>query len=278
MTFNYIVTIHNKEGLLPKVLDGIASSATTSSRLIAVLDGCIDRSAALVEEFGRAASFEVISVATADVHEIRSINAGLQNAKDGYCVILQDDVILECPDLEAQIIGLAERHPRSLGYVSLRLAADIVPERISRRAKHLASLGFGALKPAILDVNHIGHPDEELSVKKAAYGVFHPRMVGIKSPVVLSPQLRKVAASMDERLAPYCYDDVEASLRGLAAGLENGLFALPFRSPSEWGGTRQDKDYVSAYGDGVRLRNRQLVWSLHHKLIRQEHLKRKVLS
>jgi hypothetical protein len=93
-------------------------------------------------------------------------------------------------------------------------------------------------------------------------------MIGIKSPVCITPELRARAPFLDEQFAPYCYDDYDLSLRSLQAGLLNGLYPIRFRSDLDWGGTRQDPEFSSSFGVGVRLRNRRLLWKKHATFLR----------
>ena len=46
-----ILTVHNKEFLLDRVLNGIQKNTTGEYELIIVLDGCTDKSSEIVEKF-----------------------------------------------------------------------------------------------------------------------------------------------------------------------------------------------------------------------------------
>jgi glycosyltransferase involved in cell wall biosynthesis len=83
MPFNYIVTIHNKEELLDQVLAGVAQCAGTDARIILVLDGCTDASESIARGFAVSSPIETRVVLAPDVHEIKSINVGLRQAKSG---------------------------------------------------------------------------------------------------------------------------------------------------------------------------------------------------
>jgi glycosyltransferase involved in cell wall biosynthesis len=267
--FNYLITVHNKEKLLAQVLEGVGKSASRSSRIIVVLDGCNDRSLQIASEFKAAKQVDTILVEAPDVHEIKAINIGLRQAKPGYCVILQDDVVLDEPNLERITHALCEQHQSKLGFISFRLAADVRPTSLPRRIKlcvHTRQIQH--LFPLVEDHNLIGGPQEHLNVQKTPYGVFSTRMIGIKSPVCLTPELRKSEPFLDEQFAPYCYDDFDLSLRALKSGLINGLFPIHFRSDLDWGGTRNDPDFGSDIGTQIRLRNRRLMWKKHGGFLR----------
>ena len=268
MPFNYIVTVHNKEALLRRVLDGVAECAGSDAKIIVVLDGCTDSSTDIAENFAAQASVETVLVTTPDVHEIKSINAGIHEAKPGYCVILQDDVVIEERRLETLVRDLCDSYSRRLGFISFRLAADLRQVSLLRRLRAVCRYGRLGWEAGAEQCRLIGWPKEHLDVERADFGVFHERMVGIKSPVCLTPELRLCEPLLDENFAPYCYDDADLSLRALKHGLKNGLFPIAFESNEEWGGTRTDPDFSSHKGAAIRLRNQGRIWAKHYRVIR----------
>jgi glycosyltransferase involved in cell wall biosynthesis len=267
--FNYLITVHNKEFLLERVLSGVALAASMHARIIVVLDGCTDGSEAIARRFQTSSRFETVLVSAPDVHEIKSINIGLHHTKPGYCILLQDDVILEEPHLESLVHSLCEEHHRRLGYISFRLAADVRSTSLFGRLRIALRTGPKSLAPMADTFNYVAGPAEHLQVTKVPYHQFHARMVGIKSPVCLTPELRAKAPFLDENFAPYCYDDCDLSLQALGHKLINGLFPIKVLSDVEWGGTRKDPDFSSGFGLRIRLRNRRLIWQKHGSLIRQ---------
>jgi glycosyltransferase involved in cell wall biosynthesis len=261
--FNYIITVHNKEALLDRVLSGVGACAGAGARIIVVLDGCTDGSESIARNFAKTAGIETRIIRAPDVHEIKSINLGLRETKPGYCVIVQDDVVIEERRLEALVTDLCDQHCRKLGIISFRLAADMRPVPVLRRLWAAFRFGRAGWLAGAEVCRLIGGPQEHLDVERVGFGVFRERMVGIKSPVCLTPELRLCEPWLDEDFAPYCYDDVDLSLRVLRSGLINGLFPIAFQSNTEWGGTRMDSDFSSAKGDAIRLRNQGLIWAKH---------------
>jgi len=264
--FNYIITIHNKEFLLERVLAGVAECAGSDALILPVLDGCTDGSEEVAVKFARESPVETRVLYAPDVNEIITINIALREARPGYCVIIQDDVILQEPRLEEKIDNLCVSRKNRLGYISFRLAADMSPTPLYRRLRLVRRLGLKALRPLVEEREHVGHPGETLGVPKIDYGEFVERMVGIKSPVCITPELRRVEPFLDEALAPYCYDDHDLSLRSLRQGLVNGLFGIRFETNEEWSGAKKDPTYAT-YGDYVRWRNRSLMWVKHGDFI-----------
>src|SRR5580700_6646727 len=136
--FNYIITIHNKEQLLARTLAGVAACCGPASRIYPVLDGCTDNSEKIVDLFARTSGLDVCKLYAPDVHMLKSVNTGLREIKEGFTIVLQDDVILEDPALETKIAALYEAFGPSLGVVSLRLAANLGRLELRRQLRQMS--------------------------------------------------------------------------------------------------------------------------------------------
>lgn len=230
--FSYILTSHNSEALIDRVLDGVLLSAGYGSQLYVVADGCTDSTIARIQSDRHAHLRRVVPttiIETTDVHELLSINAGLRAAPqegDGYNIILQDDVILQEVRLEEYIEKLYATIPR-LGYVSLRLGFNI-------GSTDLTTAGYFAQTDEIESAYGAGVCGSMLLP-----GWFAARTVPIKSPVVLPCKLVREIGMLNESLAPYAYDDLEYAIRTTMAGYQNGVFGVKFESDVRWGGTRR---------------------------------------
>jgi glycosyltransferase involved in cell wall biosynthesis len=268
--FHYLITIHNKEALLPRVLEGVARCAGRDSVVVPVLDGCTDNSSAIVESFARQSGLEVRPTVAPDVHEIRSINAGLAQCGPGFCLILQDDVVLRDPNLESRLRELRERHHRRLGLVSLRMGGDLVTESLRTWCARLWR-SRGRLRARTLEVTHLvgscfdSHPVPKVRTLNA--GDFAATTAVFKSPVALAPELRELEPRLDEALAPYGYDDLDLSVRSVQRNLINGVFALDYTSDVDWGGTRKSAEFA-AHSNRIMVRNRAYLWRKHRSFLR----------
>lgn len=269
LPFNYIITIHNKEELLGNVLNGIAECAGPDARIIPVLDGCTDGSEGIAKEFAKSSGIETVLAYAPDVHEIKAIGVGLQQIKPGYVAILQDDVVLQEPKFEDLVHGLCEEHDRRLGYISMRMAGNVRRTDLARQVVHSLRVRNSPLSGLIEICDLVSGPVDDAEAERVDYGKFVQRMVGIKSPVCLTPELITCEPRLDESLAPYTYDDVDMSLRALKRGLINGLYPLRFTSRIEWGGTRKDPGFRATFGQRVRLRNRRIMWEKHGDFVRE---------
>lgn len=262
INFNYIITIHNKEKILERTLKGVESCSSKNSIIYPVLDGCTDRSEKIVQEFIKRTNRRIIIIKTPDVHELKSINVALRRIRNGFTICLQDDVILQDPDLEKKVENLYKKIP-SLGNVSFCRAVNL------RRMSPLRQLRHSGLHPLFeeCDLVKVVH-DSCPNGKEVEYEEFVYRMVAVKSPICFPESAIKKVGIFDENLAPFAYDDHEYCLRLLKAGFKNGLFPLRFISKLEWGGTRKDKSF-SRNLYRLQIQHNKYIWEKHGRFIEE---------
>jgi GT2 family glycosyltransferase len=260
--FNYVVPIHNKEDVLAKTLAGIASACSRDASIYTVLDGCSDGSEAIVDEFSRQSNLDVHKLFMPDVHMLRSVNAALGKISGGFTLVMQDDIVLQDPNLEKQVLDLYDRMGPRLGVVSFRLAANI------RKARLITQITQKQIRPMIEECDYLQGPDDrQVNVPVGLYGHFYPRMVAINGPNCIPETVLNSVGLFDEKLAPYGYDDPDYCIRAIRAGFQNGLYPLRYESEPEWGGTRRDPMFVKRT---VRIhrRNRKYLWQKHGRFIK----------
>jgi len=267
--FNYIITIHNKQDLLARVLEGVASCCSMQSKIIPVLDGCTDRSEAIVDEFIARSGLNVEKVITPNVYELRAINAGMVRVTEGFIMTIQDDVILQEPELEQKIESLFAETGPMLGIVSPRHAVNV------RRMPLLRQLRFSGLVPAMDFYDRVCRPPEawEQSVR-VEYGQLVYRMAAVGSPLIIPEALWRELGPLDEMMAPHMYFDVEYSLRALRVGFQNVVFPLHFESKPEWGTSRKNTTEDPQWSAGlsrVTLRNLRYLWQIHGSAVSAYH-------
>jgi GT2 family glycosyltransferase len=191
---------------------------------------------------------------------LKSVNAGMREVQDGHIVIMQDDIVLECADIERQVAELYKEYEYRIGVISLRYGSDItytnIGESIRERTWHRM----------IKETNFIKGPDDDAKFKLGKYGKFYKKMNAINGPNIVSNHLFRKIGLLDENLAPFGYDDPEYCLRSLQAGFINGLFPLKYRSDPEWGGTRRSKSFEKIRRQ-IHKRNRIYVFEKHKKFL-----------
>lgn len=263
MIFNYIIPIFNKEDVLPSTLEGVEKCAGSESVIIMVVDGCTDNSESIVNGFIKNSSHRCLKIIMPNVHMLRSVNAGMREVHDGHLVIMQDDIVLECADIEKQIEELYELYNNKIGVISLRYGSDI---SFTSFAESLRSRTWHRM---IKETNFIKGPDDHANFQVGEYGKFYEKMNAINGPNIISNHLFRKIGFFDENLAPFGYDDPEYCLRSLKAGFLNGLFPLKYRSDPDWGGTRRSESFEKIRR-AIHKRNRIYIYKKHREFLRHQ--------
>lgn len=246
-TAHYIVTIHNKEDLINKVLEGIVTSTKDSTyftNIICVLDGCTDNSEQYVLEFAKQldSNYKLYTIIQNDVHELLSINAALRfiqsldGTPDDLIFFLQDDVVLKDENLNEMIEYLYQQQNK-LGYVSFRcgLATSLDSSGILCEHSFIEST-HGHWKQ--LNLNHFVEMQER---------EFSTVEIAIKSPTCIKKGVLDEVGMFDEALQPFGHDDLDLCIRLNKLGYSNAVFGVKFESKLDWGGTREDKNQDKGY-------------------------------
>jgi hypothetical protein len=192
------------------------------------------------------------------LHELLTINAGLRAANhdgSGFNIILQDDVVLADFRLEEKIERLYSQPQLNLGYLSLRLGANI-ENGILETDSHIPLTDY------IESVYGHGLPEATPLLPDH----FVKRDIPIKSPVCIPFHVINKVGLLEEKLAPYAHDDTDYAIRCIEAGYQNGVYALKFHSEIKWGGTRINPHPKIA---AIQLRNINFIKKKHKEIISQ---------
>lgn len=253
--FNYVIPIFNKEDILPETLKGIERCSSKDSKIILVVDGCTDRSEEIVDEFIAKNIRETVKLLMPNVHMLLSVNEGLKHIDEGFTIVMQDDIILEDPDMEQKIFDLYERIGPKLGVISFRFGSNI---KITNRFQSIRTL----FKRMIIESDFIKSKDDYANYQDGEYNNFYPRMSAINGPNCIPFTVISKLKQFDTNLAPYGFDDPEFCLRALSLGFINGLFPIKYRSDEEWGGTRRSKSFLNEV-NRIHIRNRKYIYEKH---------------
>ena len=94
-----ILTVHNKEWLLEKVLEGIYYNTRTPYELIIVIDGCTDNSERVVWDTLLSTPVEWKLLHAPDVFETKANNIGIKSAKGRIIAWFHADLQVEPVDV-----------------------------------------------------------------------------------------------------------------------------------------------------------------------------------
>lgn len=244
ISFNYIITIHNKQELIGSVLLSVINTAGPNSNIYPVLDGCTDLSESIIDDIiKKHPKVKITKLFADDVHELQSINIGLKSANqngEGYNIILQDDVILQDSSLEETCIHLYSRF-NNLGIVSFRHGGNL-----SRNLIYDESI-ITPLRDYIQ--NECGHLTASKPILNIGHFVF--REIVIKSPICIPFKIVRDLGVPDESYAPW--NDIAYSYKISEAGYTNGVLAIDYLSDVYWGSTRTKKQKFEV--DEVEAKN-----------------------
>ena len=262
----YIITIHNKQDLIQKVLEGVVNSTKESEykvNIICVLDGCSDNSESIIDEYSKTLDLKYIlhKIYQDDVHELLSLNAAfkyietLETSPEDLIYMLQDDVILKEPDLNELIEAIYDQNPE-LGYISFRCGLQT----------SLDSSGILCEHSFIESID--GHwkqlgGDFFIEMQNREFGFVE---IVIKSPTCIKKRVLDHVGYFDEALAPFGHDDLDLCIRLNKLGYKNAVFGASFLSKLDWGGTREDKNQVKDYHknyNGIVYRNKLYLTNKH---------------
>src|SRR5690242_18856950 len=197
MRFNYIVTIHNKEDLIARVVGGLLYSAGDDSHVYLVLDGCTDGTERVVDSLIRDyVGVPITKIHAPDVHEILSLNLALRQVPqdgEGYNILVQDDVILGDWNFEEKVVAVNRHYGNRIGVLSFRHGVNVVADMEARDIREV-------------DVIETAY-GQGLCAEPLMPGDAAERMVSLRSPECLSFETVRRIGLLNERFAPYMYDD-----------------------------------------------------------------------
>jgi glycosyltransferase involved in cell wall biosynthesis len=231
-TFHSIVlTVHNKEFLLDKVLNGIQKNTIGEYELIIVLDGCIDRSCEIVEKFvNEYKSIPIKVLETPDIYETKANNVGIKEANGEYVIIVQDDMVID-------EIGWNRRLEKPFNCfddvfaVTARTSHNWI---YNKDSKHIGM--SEDLDDCYCDILiHCDHADKT-NVPRDTFAV---RGSVNRGPLMIKLDDLKTLNYLDEEYAPLDMDDHDLMFRARKElNKVCGCYWINYQSENEWGGTR----------------------------------------
>jgi len=263
----FIVPVFNKEHLIGKVFSGIDNSVSAEypHTKIFIIDGCSDNSESILKEFNDPNS---IFLYADNVHEIRSINMGLNYIKDNcnpesddLIFTVQDDVILDDNAIDIRLKELFNKYT-DLGYVSMRLGSSLVKDNNnSIHEFNLIESEFGHWTQ--MGLNHF---------TKVSHNEHMLTEIAIRSPTCMQWKRYVEAGFYDDNLAPCGYDCHDMSIRLNKLGYRNCIYAIKYISNPAWGTMRENPntDYNIKTG-ATYERNRQYLRKKHNDYFERNH-------
>jgi glycosyltransferase involved in cell wall biosynthesis len=238
-----VLTIHNQEEIIDRVLKGIYDNSVITTHLIIIFDGCTDKSEDITREFIKAQpeKFLVIYLNTPNVFETKANNLGLRWVNCKYGIIVQDDCVINDLGWDKRLITPMEQFI-NLFAVTGRTAHNII----------------------LLDNGLVDYTDEADRRHGMKRDTLYIRQVVNRGPLALKMDVVKYLNYFDTLYCPQNGDDHDLCLRASKINKFCGSYWINTISEPHWGGTRK--------GDGNWIRtaiekNMRILRERHYDII-----------
>lgn len=237
-----ILTVHNKEDLIEWVLNSINENISdVTKELIIVIDGCTDASEQIIKRTVSSGFPPIKIIYEDDVFEVRANNAGLKASTQPYCMIIQDDMVIQEKDFDKKL--LAPFRFSDTFAVSARDAHD----------------------NTIIN-NELHHVNITGKASGLAKGIYSIRDSCNRGPLLLSHNALEKLNYIDDAFAPINLDDHDLCMRAYSQlGLVSGAYMIDYRSDYEWGTSHSPKSATIVHKSWMK--NVEIIKSRHYDLL-----------
>ena len=230
--FSIILTVHDQEDLIGRVVDGICKYTTGKYELIVVYDGCSDNSQEKAEDVIKNYNINYRPTHMPDVFETKANNAGLKMAEEDYCIIVQDDMVIQ-------------EHGWNQRLLKPVLAFDDVFAVTSRTAHNwILNDNSRDINEEVVDSRwsdiliHTDHAEKEKGLSRDTFAI---RDSVNRGPLLIRHDILNYFDYLDEAYSPQDLDEHDLCFKAYDhLGLVCGCYWIDYLSDHAWGGTRPD--------------------------------------
>lgn len=257
--FSIILTIHNKDFLLKNVLESIKNNTNGSYEINAVLDGCSDQSEQILDSFIKENfQIKINKFLTDDVFETKANNVGLKNSSGEYCIIIQDDMIINEYNWNNRLLKPILNFS-DIFAVTARNAHNWV-YNINSQHQFLEENLDNCWCDILIATDIVGREN----INRETFAI---RDSVNRGPLLIRHDILQKVNYLDESFAPQDMDDHDLCYRVYKeTGLKAGCYWLDIVSESSWGGTRKNGGPASWLLKSHH-KNSKIVWNRHKDLI-----------
>jgi len=246
-----ILTCHNKENLIGKVLKGIIENTEQQAELVLVFDGCDDNSESICDKIiaeNEDSNIIFKKIYTPDVFETKANNEGMKMASGDYFILVQDDMVIKEKGWDIRILKPFNQY------------SDIIS--ITSNTAH----NIKAVKSRFLrKYTGLDCPDQVSRLNGLSRNIFSIRDTANRGPLALDAKKVRELNYLDEAFAPYNWDEHDLNLRAYNQHKwVSGCYWIDYESKEEWGTTKNKNKniYTLSYE-----KNSALLYKRHFKLI-----------
>ena len=255
-----VLTVHNKEKLIKKVLKNIVKHTKQPYELIVVLDGCEDNSELIVRKFLNKSANKKIQhkILYADnVFETKANNIGLKECSGDYISIIQDDMLIKESEWNYNLIKPFQKYEDVFSVTALTSHnIGFIPPEGNQIEGQYYMLNF----PDAIGKNNIKQPiprDE-----------FHIRLTSNRGPLMITHDYLEKLNYLDEAYSPQSWDEHDLNLRARSKyGMVTGFYPINWYSELSWGSTRDEKGKFKTWYIEAEFQNQKTFYNRHKELI-----------
>lgn len=226
------------------MLAGIECNTSEATReLIIIFDGCTDNSESIVTRTILGSRLFPITkfMFAPDVFEVKANNIGLRESTQPYCMIIQDDMVIQEKDFDKKLLA------------PFRFSDTFA---VTARTAHDNIIKDGT-------VHHINISGRESGLDK---GVFSIRDSCNRGPLLLQHDALEKLNYLDENFAPLHLDDHDLCMRAWKElGMVSGAYMIDYRSDYEWGSSHNPK--IAKLSNDSWQKNARILMSRHYEAL-----------
>lgn len=255
-----ILTVHNKEWLIDKVIEGIVSNTTGHYELIIVIDGCTDNSERVIRDSLLECSVNYQFIHAPNVFETTANNLGMRSAKGDKVIIVQDDMIILEDGWNLRMEKPFEIFDDVFA-VTARCAHNWI---FNSNTQHLGMKED--LDNCWCDIiDHVDHAERNQGLPRDVFAV---RCSVNRGPLMINHSDLKKLNYLDETFAPQDMDDHDLCYRAYKElGKVVGAYWIDYQSEDSWGGTRVETGGPAPWLLKAHHKNTKIFYERHKDLI-----------
>jgi len=257
--FSIILTVHNKDYLINEVLTRIKTNTIGVYEIIVVVDCSTDNSDHLIDNFIKQnKNIKINKFITDDVFETKANNVGLKNSSGDYCIIVQDDMLINEIDWNNRLLKPIKEYS-DIYAVTGRHSHNWVYNKNSVH-QYLEEDLDNCWCDILLATDVAGKEN----INRDTFAI---RDTVNRGPLLIRHDILQKVNYLDEYFAPQDMDDHDLSYRVYKqTGLMAGCYWLDIISEHSWGGTRVNGG-PAPWLLKSQHKNMKIVWNRHKELI-----------
>ena len=261
-----VLTIHNKEQLISKVVDSILRCMSNHvSELIVVFDGCTDRSEYFFEEALKKRKLRTLNVIrhyADNVWETKANNIGLRSATGKYVCIIQDDMIVKEKSFDQRLIKPLIKFEDCFA-VTGRTAHNVTFDKSKSSLEWTSLVGRdNPVENSVLlqfDTTFFRKLARKVGIYDPKKYIFSIRDVVNRGPLMFDADRLNRLGFLDEHFQPLTLDDHDLCFRAYKQyGWICGSYYMKYLSDDSWGGTRRN-DTVRKIVQDAEEKNKKIL-------------------